>query len=155
MIENMKNNIAFLLLVFTSFVFAKQDKYLKHTVSQGETITQIAQKYKVTPFDIYKLNPDSQKGIQLNSVLLIPSNGNSVITSQVKTQVLPTRKATTHLVLPKETLFSLSRMYNVSVDEIKNANVELLKNGLKIGQNVVIPASDGTSAFFNITSARI
>lgn len=155
MIENMKNNIAFLLLVFTSFVFAKQDKYLKHTVSQGETITQIAQKYKVTPFDIYKLNPDSQKGIQLNSVLLIPSNGNSVITSQVKTQVLPTRKATTHLVLPKETLFSLSRMYNVSVDEIKNANVELLKNGLKIGQNVVIPASDGTSAFSenSVTSA--
>jgi LysM repeat protein/ABC-type branched-subunit amino acid transport system substrate-binding protein len=54
-------------------------------------------------------------------------------------------KKTTHLVQPKETLFSLSRQYNVSVDAIKNANAELLKDGLKIGQNVLIPASDGIS----------
>ncbi|MFY7665174.1 LysM peptidoglycan-binding domain-containing protein, partial [Flavobacterium sp.] len=71
----MKNRIIFSLLFVLSVTFntsAKQDKYVKHTVAQGETITMIAQKYKVTPYDIYKLNPDSQKGIELNSVLLIP-----------------------------------------------------------------------------------
>ncbi|WNM20172.1 PBP1 and LysM peptidoglycan-binding domain-containing protein [Flavobacterium capsici] len=153
----MKNRIVYsfiLFFCFTSFIVAKQDKYIKHTVGQGETITQIAQKYKVTPYDIYKLNPDSQNGIQLNSVLLIPSNGSAFIASNTKAQtatkvsaqVGPAKKATTHLVQPKETLFSLSRMYNVSVESIREANVELLKNGLQIGQNVVIPASDGTSS---------
>ena len=80
MIVNMKNSIVFSFLVFlccTTTAFSKQEKYIKHTVGQGETITQIAQKYKVTPFDIYKLNPDSQKGIKENDVLIVP------LTSQV------------------------------------------------------------------------
>lgn len=149
MIENMKNNIVFLFVLFfcvNSALFAKQEKYIKHTVSQGETITQIAQKYKVTPFDIYKLNPDSQKGIQLDTVLLIPSNGNSTVSTQVNPKISPNQKATTHLVQPKETLFSLSRIYNVSVEAIKDTNVELLKSGLQIGQKIVIPANDGTNS---------
>ena len=53
----MKNRIIFsLLFVFgaTLSLLARQDKYVKHTVAKGETITLIAQKYKVTPFDIYK-----------------------------------------------------------------------------------------------------
>lgn len=144
----MKNSIVFsflMVLCCITMATAKQEKYIKHTVAQGETITQIAQKYKVTPFDIYKLNPDSQKGIQLNNVLLIPSNGTTLAAKPSATQTQPVRKATTHLVQPKETLFSLSRMYNISVDAIKNANIELLKDGLQIGQNVVIPASDGST----------
>jgi LysM repeat protein len=40
-------------------------------VEKGETINQIAQKYHVTPYDIYKLNPDAQSGLKPNSVLLI------------------------------------------------------------------------------------
>lgn len=149
MILNMKNSIVVSFLVFlccTTFAYPKQEKYIRHTVSQGETITQIAQKYKVTPFDIYKLNPDSQKGIQLNTVLLIPSNGIAVAIKPTVNQIQPIRKTTTHLVQPKETLFSLSRKYNVSVDALKNANIVLLKEGLQIGQNVIIPASDGALA---------
>ena len=146
----MKNRILFsIFLTVFSFVFtvaAKQEKYIKHTVVSGETINIIAQKYKVTPYDIYKLNPDSQNGIQLDSVLLVPSSGevvsnvttpsNAVATTSV-TQTNPT----THLVQPKETLYSLSKQYNVTVDAIKAANGDLLKEGLKIGQNIKIPAS--------------
>lgn len=142
----MKNRIIFSMLFVLSVTFntsAKQDKYVKHTVAQGETITMIAQKYKVTPYDIYKLNPDSQKGIELNSVLLIPPTvATSTFSAEVK-QTTPKAKAnpTTHLVQPKETLFSLSRQYGVSVDAIKSANGELLKDGLKIGQTIRIPSA--------------
>lgn len=142
----MKNRIIFSMLFVLSVTFntsAKQDKYVKHTVAQGETITMIAQKYKVTPYDIYKLNPDSQKGIELNSVLLIPPTvATSTFSSEVK-QTTPKAKGnpTTHLVQPKETLFSLSRQYGVSVDAIKSANAELLKDGLKIGQTIRIPSA--------------
>ncbi|WMJ72942.1 LysM peptidoglycan-binding domain-containing protein [Cytophagaceae bacterium ABcell3] len=44
-----------------------------------------------------------------------------------------------HKVEPKETLFALSRRYNVSVDEIKKENPEVA-SGLQIGQLVSIPA---------------
>ncbi|MBF6640326.1 LysM peptidoglycan-binding domain-containing protein [Flavobacterium sp. J49] len=140
----MKNRIIFSLLFVLIVSFsssAKQDKYVKHTVAQGETITLIAQKYKVTPFDIYKLNPDSQNGIQLNSVLLIPpSSAEPTVIVPKQTQPKAGSNPTTHLVQPKETLFSLSRQYGVSVEAIKEANGDLLKEGLKIGQTIKIPS---------------
>lgn len=150
----MKNRILFsVFLTVFSFVFtvsAKQEKYIKHTVVKGETINIIAQKYKVTPYDIYKLNPDSQNGIQLDSVLLIPPSGD--IAAYVAPKTAPVTASTTtqasnpatHLVQPKETLYSLSKQYNVTVDAIKEANGDLLKEGLKIGQNIKIPGSVGT-----------
>ena len=140
----MKNRIIFSMLFVLSVTFstsAKQDKYVKHTVAQGETITLIAQKYKVTPYDIYKLNPDSQNGIELNSVLLIPPIAADSNLSVGPNQTSPkSGNPTTHLVQPKETLFSLSRQYGVTVDAIKSANAELLKDGLKIGQTIKIPS---------------
>ena len=142
----MKNRIFFsIFLTIFSFVFtvsAKQEKYIKHTVAKGETINSIAQKYKVTPYDIYSLNPDSQNGIQLNSVLLIPPSSSVVVihSSQNATQ---TNKPNIHLVQPKETLYSISKQYGVTIDAIKAANGDLLNNGLKIGMNVKIPASNG------------
>ena len=142
----MKNRILFsILLTVFSFVFsvsAKQEKYIKHTVVKGETVNIIAQKYKVTPFDIYKLNPDSQKGIQLNSVLLIPPSSVGIANEAAQT-VDKGNPPTTHLVQPKETLYSISKQYGVTIDEIKTANGDLLNNGLKIGQNIKIPASKG------------
>lgn len=143
----MKNRFVYSLLLvfcFTWMLFAKQDRFVKHTVTKGETINSIAQKYRVTPFDIYKLNPDSQNGIQQNSVLLIPSSVDSIaavtpIDKEVKPQL-----ATTHLVQPKETLFSISKKYNVSVEAIKKSNDELLKNGLKTGQTIQIPSLDSS-----------
>jgi LysM repeat protein/ABC-type branched-subunit amino acid transport system substrate-binding protein len=138
----MKNRILFsIFLTLFSFVFtvsAKQEKYTKHTVAQGETVNMIAQKYKVTPYDIYSLNPDSQNGIQLNSVLLIPASAPAVVvnSSQNETQ---SDNTNTHLVKPKETLYSISKLFGITIDELKAANGDLLNNGLKIGQNIKIP----------------
>lgn len=146
----MKNRILFsIFLTLFSFVFtvaAKQEKYIKHTVNKGETINMIAQKYKVTPYDIYSLNPDSQNGIQLNSVLLIPTT-TSVVVIHSSNNNTQSSNPNTHLVQPKETLYSISKQYGVTIDAIKAANGSLLDNGLKIGQNIKIPASgDGQNA---------
>jgi LysM repeat protein len=43
-----------------------------------------------------------------------------------------------HKVTPQETLFAISRKYQVPVGEIQNAN-EALKQGLKIGQTIRVP----------------
>ena len=77
-------------------------KYTKHTVGKGETINMIAQKYKVTPYDIYSLNPDSQNGIQQNSVLLIPTSA-SVVDIHSPQSAPQNNNTISHLVQPKET----------------------------------------------------
>ena len=67
----------YFLVIFLWLAFAcgplQAQEYKKHTVAKGETVTNIAQKYKVTPYDIYRLNPDAKSGIQEGAVLLIPA----------------------------------------------------------------------------------
>ncbi len=126
--------VCVLFFVITCNAFAQQGKYLKHTVSKGETIIQIAQKYKVTPADIYKLNPDSQKGVQLNMVLLIP-----VASPKATAKPFSSTKSKTHQVQPKETWFSIAKLCNLSVEDLKQANSIPSKEGLKTGINLVVP----------------
>lgn len=142
----------FVLFSLSCSLFAQDKNFTKHTVLKGETIKQIASKYKVTPFDIYKLNPDSQASIAENDILLIPVSIQKVeevkpaeierIASKPKNTIASTK---THVAKPKETFYSISRDYNVNVDDLKNLNQEILKEGLKVGQVVKIPANEGTS----------
>jgi LysM repeat protein len=124
--------VSVFLISFSSF--AQKINTLKHNVVKGETITQIAQKYKVTPFDIYELNPDAKNGVQLNSVLLIP-----VLDSKSKGNGLLFSKYKTHEVTTKETIYSIAKQYNVSIEDLESKNAEVLKEGLQIGQTLIIP----------------
>ena len=113
-------------LLFNYSAFA-QGKTTTHKVEKGETITQIALKYKTTPTAIYKINPDSQSGIQENQILSIPDG------------ILQQKNNLVHIVGPKETLYGLATKYNVKIEALRNANEESLINGLKIGQELIIP----------------
>ncbi|MBP2284528.1 LysM repeat protein [Flavobacterium sp. CG_23.5] len=124
-------------LVFT-FNVSSQEKNNTHKVAKGETINQIAQKYNVTPLEIYQLNPDAQSGLKPNSVLLIPKSS-SKKTSAV--QVKTNSQAQNHLVIAKETLYGIEKKYGVSDEALKKANPFLEKDGLQIGQMLIIPSN--------------
>ncbi|MET3026851.1 LysM peptidoglycan-binding domain-containing protein [Flavobacterium sp. UW10123] len=113
-----------------------QDSIIEHKIQKGETAYFIAQKYKVSIDEIYKLNPESQNGIKDNQVLKIPIHNLEITTS----------KQQTHIVAPKETLFGLSKQYHVSVEAIQNANQEILASGLQIGQELIIPQNSDHSS---------
>jgi LysM repeat protein/ABC-type branched-subunit amino acid transport system substrate-binding protein len=136
-------SVLFCSVFLASISSFAQDKIDKYVVNKGETINQIAQKFKITPFDIYKLNPDAQNGLKPNSVLLIPkSSGKSNATSSkiVKGQ------AKTHEVIAKETLFGIEKKYDVTDEALKKANPDLEKYGLQVGQVLNIPSKNGTKA---------
>lgn len=131
----------FIIVFLSTFVFSSkgfsQEKNTTHKVEKGETIGQIAQKYKVTPYDIYKLNPDAQTGLKPNSVLLIPKKASAVAVIPAK----PNSQVKTHKVEPKETLFGIENKYGVTDEALKKANPDLEKLGLQIGQTLVIPSN--------------
>ncbi len=111
--------ISLLFLLISNFTFAQQS-FIKHRVGKGETIAQISKKYDLTENDIFKLNPESQKGVKENSVIFIPNSK-------------------THVVLPKETIYGLANRYNIKIEDLKNANPTIELNGMKIGQSIKIP----------------
>lgn len=120
------------VLMFTNLVISQGT--ITHKVESGETINDIAKKYQVTPYDIYKLNPDAQRKLAPKSVLLIPAK-----TAVKKTAV---QAEITHKVLPKETLFGIEKKYNVSDADLKKANPFLETDGLQIDQILVIPSKN-------------
>ena len=137
-----------------SFVFFitcsafSQGKVIKYTVSSGETVNQIAQKFKVTPYDIYQLNPDARNGVKPNTVLLIPSNSAKDAPAKkdlTTAKNVTSQKGGSHVVQPKETLFGIEKKYGVSDEALKAANPFLITDGLQIGQILVIPPKGAVS----------
>ena len=130
-----------LLFIFTlinsSLVFS-QEKLIKHTVKKGETITAIAQKYKVEPSAIYELNPDCSRTLKFESIILIPRATSKGIKSKTESKTVIVEN--THEVKLKETLFGIAKQYEISLEELNAANPELVETGLKAGQKIKIPS---------------
>ena len=123
-----------------------QDLIIEHKIQKGETAYFIAQKYKVSIDEIYKLNPESQNGIKDNQIIKIPVH---------PAEKQNSNQQITHIVGAKETLFGLSKQYSVSVEAIQNAN-PILANGLQIGQELIIPQNPANLSKTEIaTSSKV
>lgn len=124
--------ICFLLQFYAAPAFAQAYKY--HTVKKGETVFSISQTYHIDEEDIYKYNPDAKNGIEVNEKLVIPI-------SEVGEQPTQTSNVNfkEHVVQRKETLYSLSKQYNVSIDDIKRYNKQLYSKELQTGETIRIP----------------
>ncbi|KAF2515140.1 C40 family peptidase [Flavobacterium foetidum] len=130
-----------IVLFFFSVGAFSQENYIKHKISKGENLTVIAKKYGVKAKDIADANPNAPKVLKLNSVLLIPNKNKKSSSPQITEKPL---KATpgSHEVAAKETLWGISKKYNISVDDLKKANPILETEGLKIDQSLAIPSNN-------------
>jgi LysM repeat protein len=142
------------LVLFLLFAFNVQAQQFKtHAVKSGETLYSISKLYRVTPFNILKYNKEIKQGdvLKPNTILVIPMQASASDTSplsetpkEVKTvkqeqdQRIPLRFRN-HRVRKKETIYGISRRYEVSVDEIKRYNKELYSAPLKKGMRLQIP----------------
>lgn len=127
----------FLFIFFNSLGVFSQENFKRHTVSKGETISEIAQQYNVKPTAIYELNPDARKGIKFKTVLLIPTKAKKNTPSNSKiAAIFP---EITHEVLTKETLYGIAKQHNIAIEDLYKINPNLEKEGLKKGQIIKIP----------------
>ncbi|MFP5436244.1 MAG: LysM peptidoglycan-binding domain-containing protein [Bacteroidia bacterium] len=136
----MKYFLAFALslIIFCSSAFGQD--YKKHKVAKGETITSISKKYLVTPYDIYRLNPDAKNGLKVDSILLIPSAPAKTLPAGTAVKDASTKVINKeHTVAAGETLFSVAKKYNVTVADLEKANPGHGKDGVKTGEKLVIP----------------
>lgn len=122
--------IVFLLICLFSGQLVAQENLMKHTVLKEETVLSIAQKYKVTPNDLYQLNPDLVNGIQENQIIIIPSS------AVVKSQQLPKKEVVEveekkqdviyYTVQPGETKYGLSKRFKISIAQLEQQNPHIV-----------------------------
>ena len=102
--------------------------YLIYTVQRGDSLWKISQKYDIPVNDIIAFNNLSSANLQIGDELRIP------ITSQEDN----TSNQFSYTVKKGDTLWSIAKQFNVSVDSIKATN-NLASNLLTLGQTLIIP----------------
>lgn len=102
--------------------------FIIHQVGEKETLYGLSKRYAITVSRVLEFNPTADAGLEVGQLLKIP---------YVPRTKVQTAGGTVHKVQPKETMFAISRMYGVSVDEIKAWN-NLKDYSLSTGQEILI-----------------
>ena len=99
-----------------------------YVVSAGDTLWAIARKFNVSVDDIKSLNNLSSNNLSIGMILKIPLYSNK-----------QNEETNVYVVKSGDSLWSIARMFNSTVDEIKSLN-SLKSNVLRIGQRLVVPS---------------
>ncbi len=132
-------------------------KFTTHSVKAGETLESISKRYNVSEQGILNYNKELKKGqaLRANTILVIPSSNAVAVKKDSVSEVNTLLQAlqndasgtqerepigyTSHRTKRKETLFGISKQYNVSEDDLKRYNTELYSVQLKKGMILKIP----------------
>lgn len=113
--------------------------FVVHRVDERETLYAIARRYGASVDAIVGSNPGLTSSLEVGQIIKIPYT--------VKSSARRDAGASTHRVEAKETMYSISKMYGVSVDDIRRWN-NLTDNSISIGQELIIkkPAATTTKS---------
>jgi LysM repeat protein len=113
-------------------------EYKTHIVQPGETVYRLTKTYNISKDELIKLNPEFPK---IKDNLL--SVGQEIKVKVAEKKVIyisreeDLKNHVTHIVKPKETVYSLTRFYNITKQELIDLNPEfpeIADNNLSIGQ---------------------
>ncbi|MFN4234059.1 MAG: LysM peptidoglycan-binding domain-containing protein [Bacteroidia bacterium] len=120
-----------------------KENFTIHKVEQGQTLYAISKLYDVKVEEISALNPQTEQGLKPGMELKIP-------TKKLEKQAIPvqnlqpttkeSKNTVTHKVQKGETLYSISKQYDVSQEDILKANNDM-PNGLRVDDEIVIPVA--------------
>ena len=110
-----------------------KERKVVHKVVRGDTLSGIANRYRVSLSALKKANKLRKNTAVLGSRLKIPCNNCSAAAG-----------GQTHVVKTGDSLSKISLKYNVTINAIKRLN-KLSKNTLYVGQKLIIPSGASLS----------
>jgi LysM repeat protein/ABC-type branched-subunit amino acid transport system substrate-binding protein len=125
------------LLLRAAFVEAQDDSVFYHTVERGQTVYSIARMYDVKPEDVFRLNIGSDEGIKIGYKLRIPQKSTTVSATAsdgVAAYIY-------HTIQARETLYGVSKTYDVRPISVMEANPGLTHETFSTGKIIRIPVN--------------
>ncbi|MDR0228868.1 MAG: LysM peptidoglycan-binding domain-containing protein [Flavobacteriaceae bacterium] len=118
-------------------VKATTDSYITIEVEPKQTLYAIAAKYKTTVKKIQELNPEITADLSIGQQIKVPfkGDGSVVKTDNKKNGTIPD----SIIVEAKQTLYSISKEYGLSVDDLIKANPQVIEKGALVGMELVLP----------------
>ena len=99
----------------------------EYVVKKGDTLYSIAIKYNTSVDNLKSINNITTDSLAIGQIIKLPSTSSTA--------------GDTYIVKKGDTLYSIARTYNTSVDKLKEIN-NLTSNALAIGQVLKLPNSD-------------
>jgi LysM repeat protein len=115
-------------------------KIIKHKVKSGESLYSIAEDYNISIEDLKKLNNIETSNIQPGQKLKI-AQPSETIGKETEKKSQTSSKNITHKVQSGESLYTISKQYDVSIDDLKKYN-NIETSNIQPGQKLII--SSGT-----------
>ena len=122
------NNLSSNVLSIGQKLIVGKESSNDYVVSAGDTLWAIARKFNVSVDEIKSLNNLSSNNLSIGMTLKIPPYSNK-----------KNEETNVYVVKSGDSLWSIARMFNSTVDEIKSLN-GLKSNVLSIGQRLVVPS---------------
>ena len=126
-----------------------ENQVVFHTIQAGETLYKLSVKHGVSVERICRANPGlSVQNFRIGQVIAIPPQEKNNLIPEVKEQVqtpvvkeepLKPKCRDMHKIQRKETVYSISRMYGITEEELIAANPEIKGKKLKRGKFLCIP----------------
>ena len=150
--------ILIIYVAFATSTAAQTQQTVERKVERGETLYKISREYGVSIEDIISQNPalktePLKAGQTLRIALPMAVNRTAVgDTPPAAPSAAPAQNVRTapaeHKVKKGETLWSISRAYGITVDELIAANPEMKEVGYKLkkGRTIAIPANQPATA---------
>ncbi|WP_159462024.1 C40 family peptidase [Salirhabdus sp. Marseille-P4669] len=117
-------------------------KNVSYTVVSGDSLWAIANRFEVSVNDIRNSNNLESDLLQVGQKLVIPKEEGAVLAPALTPA---TNFNSTHTVKTGDTLYSIARKYNVTVDQLKTQN-QLTNNTLQIGQVLTVNKTEPVTA---------
>ena len=126
-----------------------ENQVVFHTIQAGETLYKLSVKHGVSVERICRANPGlSVQNFRIGQVIAIPPQEKNNLIPELKEQVqtpvvkeepLKPKCRDMHKIQRKETVYSISRMYGITEEELIAANPEIKGKKLKRGKFLCIP----------------
>lgn len=128
-------------LVKTELVAAIEQRKIIYTVKNGDYLGKIAEKYQVSLSDLKRWNNIKGNTIRTGQKLVIYKKGAYIPPQQPNlaksNSTTPPSKPKVYYVQPGDTLWSISKKSNVSIEELKRKN-NLKGNEIKVGMKLIV-----------------
>lgn len=117
------------------------DKYIYHEIVPKETEYSITKSFNITSEELNESNRFlAVDGLKIGQVIRIPLKVDEL---QLEAQDSNTQP---YLVKAKETKYSITKKFGISIDYLEELNPKIAQNGLQIGDVIIVPLEVPTSA---------
>ncbi len=120
-------------------------EYIVYKVQPGEGFYRVGKNLNTTEAEIRKHNLHAADGLKAGMEIYIPVNQDtkpSKESSSTSSTSNKNKDYIEHLVEKKQTIFSIRRMYDITEDELLDANPHLRNKILQAGETLRIPLNN-------------